>query len=414
MKNKNVNLKIGEVNEAGSLAFRILLIIIWLQETVLMFMSEFIENLPIIGWSSNYFTPCLLIIASVLSIPMFLRRVKYKDILFYLICVGVVFFTIAFYEKNSFYVKEQAIRILLSSVPLYFIGLSFSYESSKKDLLVASILGVLAMFAYQFYRLLLGRELLADSMGSSYAVLPSTLYLIYYAFDQKKFIYWLLAVPGIILAFVLGTRGPILCIAVYILAEFIIRSLRKGIMRVAILTLILIIGGALLLIAGDSLISFIRWVGELFESIGFSTRIFDMFLEGDIAHSNGRDVISENIINAIWERPFWGYGFMGDRVITDTYAHNIALELWCSYGIIAGTALLVTIIAIPLKALIVSKDQPIFHMILIFTCMMLVKLMLSGSYPVEPYFFMMLGLSIGAIRSAKAEAKVKPSELNEQ
>ena len=407
----NVKMKIGEERNTSVIAFRILLAILWSQATFLSFITEVIERLPIIGGISDYLIPCAIVVSIILSIPVFLKRVKYRDLLFYIICAAVVFTTIVFFEKNAPYVKEQAARILLSAIPFYFVGIAYFHEDSKKDLFWCSLLGVAAVFAYQFYCLILGRELMADNMSTSYNILPSILYLIYYAFDKKKWGYWLLTCPGIILAFVFGTRGPILCIAVYILVEIIIRSLRKGSIGVAILMFGIIVGGSFLLIAGDSLVSFIKWLEELFESVGFSTRIFDMFLEGDIANSTGRDVISEKVIKAIWENPFLGYGLMGDRVITDTYVHNIALELWCSYGIIIGTVLLAIIIAIPLKALIISKAKPIFNIVLLFTCMMLVKLMLSGSYPVEPYFYMMLGLSIGAIRSAKAERK--PSELKE-
>ena len=51
-----------------------------------------------------------------------------------------------------------------------------------------------------------------------------------------------------------------------------------------------------------------------------------------------------------------------------------------------------------------------FDIILLLTVMMFIKLMLSGSYPVEPYFYLMLGLGIGAIRRAKAESNMPELE----
>jgi len=398
MDNTKIKPNFRTAGNVSPIAFRILLIILWSQSTLLHFITAFIERLPIVGTISEFIIPCAIVVSAMLSIPIFLKNIRYKDVIFYAACVGIVFATMTFLEKNSSYVEENAVRILVSSVPFYFIGLSYSHEESKKDLFWVSLLGVAATFAYQIYSLMLGRTLISDNMHPAYIMLPSVLYLIYYAFDQMKIKYWLLSALGITLLFVFGTRGPILCIAIYILAEFVIRSIRKGSTGIIVLIFAIVTGAFLMFLMSDAFLSIIRWLSETFEAVGFGTRIFDMFLEGEISHSNGRDILHQKVIEAIWDKPFLGYGFMGDRVIIDTYVHNIALEFWCSYGLVIGTILLVTVFVIPTKALIVSKTKPVFHMILLLSCMMLVKMMLSVSYAIEPYFYLLLGVSISAIR----------------
>lgn len=106
---------------------------------------------------------------------------------------------------------------------------------------------------------------------------------------------------------------------------------------------------SLLLFCGDNLIKIIGWLSRLVENLGMSTRIFDLFLEGEIVNSTGRDRLAEKVITAILQEPIWGYGIMGDWVITgNIYVHNIFLEMWCQFGLILGTIILAVVIGLPL------------------------------------------------------------------
>ena len=246
--------------------------------------------------------------------------------------------------------------------------------------------------------MILNKELDVYDMNAAYNLLPSIVYLIYWAFEKRKIWHWLAAFLGLVLCVSYGTRGPILSAVVVFGALFVFWTFTGRRRALKIFMLAVLIVGAREVFTSGMLETFATKITPLFEKLGFSTRIFDYFLEGNLTIDNGRDKLADAVIQAIKEKPLFGYGIMGDRLILDGYVHNIVLEFLCSFGLIGGGILLLLCILTLLRGVFKAKTISDKRFLISMVAMISVKLLFSNSFIIEPYFFLILGLSIGAAR----------------
>ncbi len=395
----------GKTQSLAEKAFRLLFLVIWTQYTILSFAIQIVRRLPIIGPLYEYVIPLAIIGLALLSLPYLLQRIRGVDVVFYFVCVIIVLGTLVLNDKNVEFIQKDLWRILGAALPMIFIGVSYSHENSKNDLFWASLLGVIAVFAYQIYLLSLGQELEADNMNTAYTVLPSVMYLVYWALEHKKLRHWLIASVSMLVMFLFGTRGPIVAELVFLLIGLLLSVFNRKSQFAKLFCFILFAAVIILVCSGDFLLNAAKYLSESFEEVGFSTRVFDRFIEGEISEGSGRDVLYNAVISAIREKPILGYGIMGDRPIVGIYVHNLFLEMWCHYGVIIGTVFLFAILAVPAAALIKLRKTRLFNFVLMLTCMVFVKLMVTGSYTTEAYLFLLLGICVGVFRSQKENPK---------
>ncbi len=393
-----VALKLNMPAATPKTMFRFLVLVFWTQHTILRYVEEVIERLPFVSRFAPFFIPVLFMSLLALSLPYIVRQLRKVDILFVLSVVLVVVMTLLIYPDSKEYISPQLWRIFGMAVPLYFVGVIYDNEETKKDLFWCSLIGVLVAFLYQLYSLASGRVLESDNMNASYNVLPSVMYLVYWAIINNGMKNWLIAFAASALPFIFGTRGPIIAVAVFCAIGLIYRF--SKIKNIAVkIVLILIVGIAAVYIStGNRILEWAEILSKRFGEIGFSTRIFDFLIEEQLAESVGRENLSDAVWKAIKQNAISGYGFMGDRAIISPYVHNIVLEYWCSYGVFAGSVAVVLTAVMPLKAMSRSKGTDAFWLIMMFTCMVFIKLMLSGSYVYEPYFYLLIGLCVGSLR----------------
>lgn len=394
----------GKTQSPAEKAFRLLLLVIWTQYTILSFAIQIVRRLPIIGPLYEYVIPLTIIGLAFLSLPYLLRKVQAVDVVFYLVGVMIVLGTMALNYKNSEFIQQDLWRILGAALPMLFIGAAYSHKDSKNDLFWASLIGTIAVFAYQIYLLSLGQELEADNMNTAYTVLPSVMYLVYWALEHKKLWHWVAASVSMLLMFLFGTRGPIIAELVFLLLGLLFSVFNRKSQLAKLLCLLLFVAVIALVCTGDFLLNAAEFLSESFEEVGFSTRVFDRFIEGEMSEGSGRDVLYDAVINAIREKPILGYGIMGDRPIVGIYVHNLFLEMWCHYGVIIGTIFLFGILVIPVAALLKLRKTSMFNFVLMLTCMVFVKLMVSGSYTTEAYLFLLLGICVNVFRSQKEKS----------
>jgi O-antigen ligase len=149
------------------------------------------------------------------------------------------------------------------------------------------------------------------------------------------------------------------------------------------------------------------WIDQIatwLEGMGFSGRVIRMAQQNDLANGNGRDAIAAQIWDGINSQPFFGSGIGGDRLIArsflyqdGTYAHNLFLEVLAEFGYIAGGMLLFMALAVVIRALLLADGAA--RAFIIVCVSMSVKLLMSGSYLQEPYFFLLLGCSMSCLHS---------------
>ena len=75
-----------------------------------------------------------------------------------------------------------------------------------------------------------------------------------------------------------------------------------------------------------------------------------------------------------------------------------------------GTILLAVIYGMPLLALLKCRGTDTFHFILLLMCAMLIKLLLSSSFLLEPDLFLLLGVSVKVCRARR----MVPDEENDK
>lgn len=385
------------IEQNGKFFFSILLILLWGQHTLYNYVLVIFKSLPIINYFAEFIFPVCVIVCIILALPYFIKCLTTKDYLFFLIALSIALLNFFIYPQTSEYLELEFFRIL-GVLAFFFIGRCFDLEQNKKILFWLSLIGVFVAFLYQAYSLSSGKDISVDNMDAAYKILPSVFFLIYYAVMQKKIIYWLISVPGIILEFRYGTRGTILCIIIF-LSIITCVSIFKEKNKIKKLVGFVIIALVVYLVCfTDLLLNIAIFLSESFSDSGYSTRIFDFFIEGTINESKGRENISKRIVEAILGGPVFGYGLLGDRIILDgSYTHNIVLELCCQFGIILGVVLFIALLSLIFNRIIKSDDRKVRMFIVMMTIMVLVKLMLSSSYLYETWLFFLLGICFQSI-----------------
>ena len=381
------------------IAFRILLALLWTQYTVMTFARAIVQRIPFFNVFADYVVPVAIILALIISIPWFIKSIRGVDVLLYLGLVILVIFTVVVFKNNAEIIEEQWWRILISSAGFYFVGLAYSHKECSRDLFWCSLAGVSLVFVYQLFKIRSGQVLEEDNMYVAYNLLPSTMYLLYYASIKIRKKYWIIAVASSLTMFVYGTRGPILCIIVYIAFYLIHRFSKTTSKRKFALILMGLLILAVILVYDDLFVKIASLISNIFERFGFSTRIFDFYVSGDVAISKGRDYLTNQVIDAISENLVFGYGFMGDQYLLGVYCHNLILEIWCHYGVVLGSLVMVAMAVLSVSALIKSRgNKKIFFFVVMLMSMVYVKLMLSNSYTLEPYFYFMMGIFVAVNR----------------
>ncbi|MBO5896249.1 MAG: O-antigen ligase family protein [Clostridia bacterium] len=374
----------------------------WTHNTVMPLVRVVIERLPYIGFLAELLIPMSIILSAMACLPWFLRHIRGRDLAVYICAVLIVLFSMVLHPITVDYLQEEWWRILIAAVPMYFIGVSFSLEDSKNDLFWCSLFSVLGMFAFRLYLLNSGRALENDDMEAAYRMLPSIMYLIYYASVKKQVIY--IAIAGVLSTVILifGTRGPIVCMLVYVALLTIYYSFKSRNLK-KLLILLIIFAIVLSVFIFDTLfIEVSSALSKVFERIGFSTRIFNFIIEGDIIASKGRESLAKQAIEAIIENPMWGYGVTADRAMFGIYPHNMFLEILCQYGIVFGSLLIITMLVITVIALLKSrKNTRRFTFGLMLVSIVFVKLMISSTYTIEPLLYFMLGYFVLILRKKR-------------
>jgi len=244
----------------------------------------------------------------------------------------------------------------------------------------------------------------------AYNILPSVLIIIFWGFKKKRVISGILSVFGFFLLLSYGTRGPIVCVLVFIMLLIAINIVNRKKYSIIVLFLILIV----ILLNTNYVFIIASYLQKSISQMGLSTRIFDMILMNDILNDTGRSSIIVALLSAISERPLLGYGLYADRYLSSSgtyiagmYAHNLIIELWTQFGVVIGSLIIFAIGTLVIKAVIKAReDSSKLGMLLIFLCVGVVKLFMSGSYLLEPYFFLLIGYCTKIIRENQSSREV--------
>jgi len=383
--------------------FYILLGLIWANNTFVNYVRYIMIITPVISDIRLFIENFVLLIVLIPSLVYISKHIDLRVIPVYLIIIMVYLTNFFVFPENQEALKDNLVPFLFKALPLIFVGMSIDLKKHYKLLYYISLFSIIV----EFIRVLTDPvNMEGGDMHSSYLLLPHVSMVIVTTFSKKNILNIVTSILGIFTIIAYGTRGPILCILLLVVVYIIVfkKFNKHKLLFFSIIVLSILIGFLF-----EQIIDIIS---DLVQKLGMSTRILDMFLSGDIAESSGRENLQAQLLTAISQN-LYGYGIAGDRAIVGTYAHNILIEFWVSYGVIIGSVLLLIIGFFIVRTLFIRGKNPIFEdgFILALICSCFIKLFMSGSYLTEPFLFLCIGLCITENKKVKFAIRKKTGKF---
>ena len=373
--------------------------------SLLDFFRVIVMHLPVVGSFSVFVIPLLLGIPLFIGLPYIVKHIKPIDAILYVFVVLLYMASFTIHPENQEALEMNLKPFLLFSLPYFFVGL---FTESDKLFDRLSVLSALCVCASALYNLvyLQGASYTGSSdasvynMSASYALLPHVLMVCYAMFKKANVFNILVSILGFVLIASFGTRGPFVCLLLFII--FYLLFVKKYKRPVASKLIVCVVGFGILGFT-DLIVLFMQ---QLTQELGMSSRIFDIMEEDsvllDYSNSSGRDSILATLFRELQKDVPFGYGIAGDRRFVGIYAHNFAVELWFSFGYVIGTILLLAVVFVFLRGYSrsVGETGKVFIIVLIVSGF--VKLFFSGSYLNEKYLFWALGVCVAVMRRKSA------------
>ena len=338
------------------------------------------------------------------AIPIVIQRRKILVVVTCMIVAICLLYTCLFFEENVRYYGCFLFEFLCMCLPLFFIASSIEDEHAflkgqKYNAYIIVLFVVLTAVA----RLIFKKSILKSYQYSTeiaYYSIVSLMFFAYYFFKTLNFYYLLIIGTIIIVIIVTGSRGPLLCMFLYLFYELVANGVKKKSSNKHKVLLISCISAMIFLLVFSHPIA--TWASSVINRFGISSRTLTYFLNGElITHIGGRGKLVETMLSAIKNRPLVGYGLGGDFLLLEgTYAHNLFLELWCNFGIIIGTIISMGIMGLSVYCYKAAEDKDFFVGLFI---MGMVPMMFSNSFLTYYFFWIYLGYCMSIVKRHKVK-----------
>ena len=401
-----------KMNKADRLISIVLAILIVLQpvlSAINVFTNIYFANTPL----DTLFVYLILSVFIIKALPAIIKRSYLLIIISLFVLFVLCLFSTTLYPENQRYIDEYFKDSFITVFPYLFLGFAMNdYESLSKYLMRIVPFAILSGSLIFIIMLSTLQTISSDYMAFAYSILPSVILTFYFALTTGKMKYIIFSVIGAALLIAAGTRGTLICLVVYICLYFLTHMKSKKIISTIIVSSVAFIWFT----ASEGMLDFLNWLNDVFGKIGVSTRILEFFFTNDFFNKEGRDLLADTINNAINEHPLMGYGIFGDRPMLQRfspmptlsmYTHNIILEFMCAFGIIIGSICLIYLAYLIIRTYFVDNSFAKKEFILIFLPMAIIKLFMSSSFLLEPYFFLLLGMCFQTIFRSKRNINYK-------
>jgi len=309
-------------------------------------------------------------------------------VIFSLFLIILIINNSLFFQSNSeyFYKNIKESWVICFPMTLFILSIddySFLIKYFEK---VAYVQLVFCLFL--LFKIFIQRDYSIDfvySMGFSYACLFPALVFLNRTFLNFKMHYLLSTLLITLLTMVLGSRGALLCIAVYLAIMLVKQKSFKVLLGVTFFL------GSMYIFSKNILLL----IAKTIEDIGISSRTIVMFLNNDIAtHLSGREYLYEVIIDKIQQNPFTYKGVNASYMVFDgAYPHNIILELIYDLGLVVFVPVFCILVFLSYKT-IFSERSDVNDIECILFSMAIPSLLVSGSLWVSWNFWMWLALAV--------------------
>lgn len=374
------------IEKKADMIFRWLTVVMLCQYSLFDYFRSIIYKLPIVSGLNQMFFPAVIIVLFIFSIKR--DRFKYiwvNDFLF-LIALSLAFLdTFIRYPENKPYIIADWNETLIYAIPFFFLGLMIKLDKEMIDWIGCFSCAAIAVSSlYIFYYMGSGRKLSADSMYWSYCVLPNTMIALLYGYRKNRRFSWFFYAVGVIYAFAMGTRGPIVIIAAYLVACIWVFSNSQKWAKYFIAGVILIT--ALYIYNTSLFTSILTAFGDLLKDLGFSTRVIDKIISNEMATSEGRNGIYSVLLPLL---NMFGHGIYGEWVLGFHAAHNMYLEILFHWGLIIGPFIIGAIFSVFFKGLFAAHNRFEYMWIMLWGFFVFIRGVFGGGYLNYPTFFLM-------------------------
>ncbi len=341
------------------------------------------------------------------ALPAVIKRNIFKGIIVYLIALLIFIGNYVFFPENQPYLKT----ILF---PLFFVCLpAFVYSTSIYDWdILKNVMKKASCFVFVTGIVIGSGVFLGIASVGSYSM-PFSYYMLFPAvifidelFNRFALRTLVLAFTSILIILALGSRGAVLCLAVFVFLKLLCPGDNLNYRGIILGLGILMTGLAGYIFRGGIL----SVLNNIFLSLGIQSRSIALFLEKGV-YLSGRDRIYGLIANKIASSPFWGIGLAGDRIpLKGSYAHNFFIEVLGNFGLILGVFILLILLGLILRS-VMTKDRIKHDLLIIWLSLGFVHLMVSSSYLIDLKFWIFAGLVISSVNFKIDNGKGSTSEI---
>lgn len=370
-----------------------------------MLLNNFTTALGINTSLDTAFCVVLTLFFGATALPSIIKRLNIKNFIFFAAVATIFLCCRLFYPDYGIPINSGAFFYYTFSY--YFVGASVKDSNTALDYLKKySIVIVLISSVYYIFILANDMEMNEHDMNFAYAFLPCICACLYSAMSSKSFSAKLLAFASIVILLLLGTRGPFICIVLFVFAYYLSD---KNYTKTALKFIPLLVVFIFLSVTGiiDTWLSLLN---DYFISLGLENRILDKLLSGEFLDDSGRGTLQSAIFHALKDKPAFGYGLYGDRYVTrgiitmkGSYAHNIFLEILCQFGIVFGGIILCSLTWYIVTAFKKCRNRADIVLLLYVLSISVIKLMFSSSYLNDSTFFLLIGLCFAIINRRQYE-----------
>lgn len=374
--------------------FSILLLFIW-SKTI--FTDLFITTIIYVTHSESlayWITNSIVVICLLGSMNIFRKSIKVKDLCLFLFLIAGYIVSGLLHPSNQIFLFDRSniIDILFQTVPMMFIGIAIK----RKHFDVLYKISILSLYLTLFFIYIFnifGFDMSDERMGLAYALLIHTSVLAILLVEKFTFFRLVTFAIGLFMIIGAGTRGPLLLEILFISIYYIYRKYKSRKRIILIFSSILII--AVIYNYMDEILDFLS---SFFNFLGLSTRSIDMARNNNFMDDNGRKTIQEFLENKIAKNPK-GYGLGYDHLFEFAYAHNFLLELEIAFGVLGGKIIFGITTLFVVSGFLCAREEKQKALILaLIIGSGFVVLFFSGSFLTEEHFYLLIGLSISAIR----------------
>ncbi|SDD99350.1 O-antigen ligase like membrane protein [Bhargavaea beijingensis] len=333
------------------------------------------------------------------NLSLVLKRIGNYFLLTYIFFITIFLMNLLIFPEIKQYLPETLFWFFIICLPtaLYYLAIQdkkIFLEMLLKSAYLQLLIGLFFIVSF-FIR---GTGNVYDMVFSYHISIPVIL-LLYKFFRERSVLDLILVVLGVLSILMIGSRGPLLSIIVFILLSILFQTYGRRKEGKSILFSLLI--GVLISFGLLYLDKIIIMLERIFTSLGVDSRTLRIFTNDNIDFSTGRGPIYDATKEKILENPLWGHGILGDReFLNGTYPHNLFLELLAQFGIILGSILIIIFFVYTFLSFI-NKYKAERDLALLFFSIGVVQLFVSNTFWMSYNFWLFLAVCISSVHLPK-------------